>query len=75
MVENPELDAFVCDKFMYDKEGNLIQWKLNGLFINCVGKLIINLVGGGVKTDTLYDLLCRKKKKKYNLLNVLETKK
>ena len=27
IVENPELDAFVCDKFMYDKEGSLIQWK------------------------------------------------
>lgn len=25
IVENPELDAFVCDKFMYDKEGSLIQ--------------------------------------------------
>ena len=33
--------------------------KMNGLFIKCVGKLIINL-GGGVKTDTLYNLLCRK---------------
>ena len=27
IVENPELDAFVCDRFMYNKEGSLIQWK------------------------------------------------
>ena len=27
MVENPELDAFVCEKFIYDKDGSLIQGK------------------------------------------------
>lgn len=36
--------------------------KMNGLFINCVGKLIINLVGWGVKTDTRM-ISCAEKKK------------
>lgn len=45
---------------------------MDGLFIKCVGKLIINLGKKG-KTDTPYDLLYRKTK--HNLLNVLETKK
>ena len=41
--------------------GQFNSMKMNGLFIKCVGKLIINL-GWGVKTDTLYNLLWREKK-------------
>lgn len=29
MTENPELDAFVNEKLIYDKDGSLIQKKIN----------------------------------------------
>lgn len=53
MAENPELDDFVDEKLIYDKDGSLIQRKMNGLFIKCAGRLIINLKKSGNRHPTL----------------------
>lgn len=43
-----------CYKFIYDKDGRLIQRQVNGLFIKCAGKLIISL--GKKSENSLYYL-------------------
>lgn len=59
IAENPELDAFVYEKLIYDKNGSLIQREMNGLFIKCTSKFVINLKKK-VETDTPYYLLLKK---------------
>lgn len=53
-VENPELDAFLCVKLIYEKDGHLIQREIDGLFIKCAGKLIINLKKSENSSFTLF---------------------